>query len=147
MGHGSGLSVSFSFDGAPCWAPAALLKPGQAGRDFMVTYADSWLNTDLPLGGKFAQAGKKALMTVFRNADAWDSSNVEFDGARIVAYSKREKTPRMQFIDWGLGMIGPGAFAGWEEMECFDLATFMVAGEEGELTGYEVKKRSYVKAR
>jgi NDP-sugar pyrophosphorylase family protein len=149
IGNGSrfGLSVSYSFDGAPLLGTGgALLKARpQLDETFMVTYGDSWLDTDYAaVADRFAQAGEKALMTVFRNADAWDSSNVEFDGARIVAYSKREKTPRMQFIDWGLGMIGPGAFAGWEKMECFDLADlYGRLVEEGELMGYEVKERFY----
>jgi NDP-sugar pyrophosphorylase family protein len=142
-----GLSVGYSFDGEPLLGTGgALLKARpQLGETFMVTYGDSWLDTDYAaVANCFAQGGQKALMTVFRNADAWDSSNVEFDGRRIVAYSKREKTPRMQFIDWGLGMIGPGAFAGWEDVERFDLADLygrLVA--EGQLMGLEVKERFY----
>jgi N-acetyl-alpha-D-muramate 1-phosphate uridylyltransferase len=42
-------------------------------------------------------------MTVFRNRDQWDSSNVEYAGGCIVAYNKKLRTPRMHYIDYGLG--------------------------------------------
>ena len=35
-------------------------------------------------------SGQPALMTVFRNAGQWDSSNVWFENGRIRLYSKRE---------------------------------------------------------
>jgi len=149
VGDGSrfGLSVGYSFDGESLLGTGGALRKArpQLGETFMVTYGDSWLDTDYAaIGSAFVSSGKKALMTVYRNADAWDSSNVEFDGQQIVAYSKQEKTPHMLFIDWGLGMIGAGAFAGWENVERFDLADLygrLVEG--GDLMGYEVKDRFY----
>ena len=44
-------------------------------------------------------------MTVFRNEGQWDSSNVEFAEGRILAYDKRNRTPRMRHIDYGLGVF------------------------------------------
>ena len=49
-------------------------------------------------------------MTVFRNNDMWDSSNVEFEGGQILAYSKTNKTSRMHYIDYGLGAFRAAAF-------------------------------------
>jgi len=44
-------------------------------------------------------------MTVFRNDGQWDASNVEFEEGRILAYSKKSRTPRMRYIDYGLGVF------------------------------------------
>jgi NDP-sugar pyrophosphorylase family protein len=146
-GEQFGLSVGYSFDGELLLGTGgALLKAkSQLGETFLVTYGDSWLDTDYAVvAAVFLASGRKALMTVFHNADAWDTSNVEFDGARIVAYSKQEKTPRMRFIDWGLSAVGPGAFAGWEDVERFDLAdVYGGLVQRGELMGYEIKERFY----
>ena len=35
----------------------------------------------------------------------WDTSNVEYVNGRIVAYDKRHRTPRMHYIDYGLGVF------------------------------------------
>ena len=50
-------------------------------------------------------------MTVYRNDGRWDSSNVEFTAGRIVAYDKKNRTERMQYIDYGLGVFNREAFA------------------------------------
>ncbi|MFN8419805.1 MAG: hypothetical protein U0528_11285 [Anaerolineae bacterium] len=39
-------------------------------------------------------------MTVFRNADQWDRSNVIYADGRIVRYDKRNRVPEMQHIDY-----------------------------------------------
>jgi len=149
VGDGSrfGLRVDFSYDGEPLLGTGGALKKARPllGDEFMVVYGDSWLDTDYRIIVEaFRDGGKRALMTVFRNENAWDTSNVEFDGVNIRNYNKREKTPQMHFIDWGLGLLGPSAFDDWREAEIFDLAdlyTRLVA--EGQLAGFEVKERFY----
>ena len=61
-------------------------------------------------------------MTVYRNDGRWDTSNVEFDGGRIRAYDKRDRTPAMQHIDYGLGVFDAAAFDGVPDGEPCDLA-------------------------
>ena len=53
-------------------------------------------------------------MTVFRNEDRWDSSNVSFDGKNIRCYDKKNRTAEMEYIDYGLGILqdrGAGGMA------------------------------------
>lgn len=149
VGDGSsfGLSVAYSFDGEPLLGTGGALRKARGLLDdaFIVVYGDSWLDTDYAaIVEEYRASGKKALMTVFGNDDAWDSSNVEFADGIIRRYEKCNKTENMRFIDWGLGILGPGAFDDWASAERFDLADLysgLVA--KGELAGYEVRERFY----
>jgi len=141
------LSVEYSFDGDRLLGTGGALRKALPllGREFMVVYGDSWLDTNYgALAAAFRSAGKPAMMTVFRNDGAWDASNVEFDGTRILAYDKRVRTPRMRHIDWGLGMFRPEVFAGRAAEQEFDLANlYMSLVKRGELAGLEVRERFY----
>jgi NDP-sugar pyrophosphorylase family protein len=149
VGDGSafGLSVAYSPDGPQPVGTGGALRQALPllGGEFMVIYGDSWLDTEYaPIVETFRREGKKALMTVFRNENAWDVSNVEFGGGAIRRYDKVNKTPQMHFIDWGLGLLRAKALDVWENMARFDLAELygrLVA--EGQLAGYEVKQRFY----
>lgn len=142
-----GLSVAYSFDGERLLGTGGALKKALPllGGDFMVVYGDSWLDTDYArVVQVFRDSGKPALMTVFNNNNAWDASNVEFDGSVIRRYSKVEKTPQMQFIDWGMGLYKPDVFDAWSSSEAFDLATVCTRlVEMGDLAGYEVRERFF----
>jgi len=141
------LSVSYSFDGeAPLGTGGALKKAESLlGGEFLVAYGDSWLNTDYAaVVEAFRKNRKPALMTVFRNENAWDTSNVEFDGAAIRRYDKQDRTPEMHFIDWGMGVLRPDAFAQWTNTAAFDLAdVYRRLVEQSDLAGYEVTERFY----
>jgi len=92
----------------------------------------------------FARSGQPALMTVFRNEGKWDTSNVVFRDAQIVVYDKRQRTPDMEYIDYGLSVLTPGAFAGLESKTPLDLAeVFQKLVVEQRLAGYEVHERFY----
>ena len=146
-GRAFGMEVEYSFDGAKLLGTAGAIRNAlPLLRDaFFVLYGDSYLVCDYAAAERaFKTSGKLALMTVFRNDGMWDVSNVEFDGARILAYSKRELTPRMKFIDYGLGVFSVEAFERVRAAEPRDLADLY--GEllgEGELAGMEVSQRFY----
>ena len=149
VGDGSkfGLSITYSPDGANLRGTGGALKQALPllGEEFMVIYGDSWLNTNYAaVLNAFHAAKKSALMTVFRNENAWDASNVEFQDGIIRNYDKRMQTALMKYIDWGLGILKPSAFEGWLDTEVFDLAD-VYAGlvSRGQLAGYEVKERFY----
>ena len=102
------LTVEYSFDGD------RLLGTGGALRQalpllpdtFFVLYGDSYLDIAFePVLAAFRRCGAAAMMTVFRNEGRWDTSNVLFDGQRVVRHDKRAPTPDMQYIDYGLGIF------------------------------------------
>jgi hypothetical protein len=83
-------------------------------------------------------------MTVFRNDSQWDTSNVEFVDGAIKAYDKTVRSPRMQYIDYGLGVLTRSALERVPADEPFDLAhLYQDLLKEGELAGFEVKERFY----
>ena len=83
-------------------------------------------------------------MTVFRNANRWDSSNVELVAGRIVDYDKRHRTPRMQHLDYGLGVFARAAIDDVPDDQPYDLATiYQNLLKRDQLAAYEVTERFY----
>ena len=146
-GAAFGLHIEYSFDGPVLLGTAGALKRALPllGDGFFVLYGDSYLPCDwTAVGRTFSESGKTGLMTVFRNNDRWDTSNVEFEGGRIVAYNKKLRTPRMQYIDYGLGVLRPAAFDRVPAGEAADLAAlYQQLLGEGELAAFEVPGRFY----
>jgi NDP-sugar pyrophosphorylase family protein len=149
VGNGStfGCAVDYSPDGPePLGTGGALRKAlPLLGERFLVMYGDSFLPVSIaPVWTSFLDSGKLALMTVYRNANQWDTSNVEFADGAILAYSKHARTPRMQHIDYGLNCLSAEILEHWPENTRFDLAnlTTMLV-EQGELAGFEVRERFY----
>ena len=153
VGDGSafGCRVRYSFDReTPLGTGGALLRAlPLLGQAFLAMYGDSYLTEPFfPVWQAFLQAGKPALMTVLRNENRWDKSNVEFRDGEIWRYDKSGQTPvevtDMKYIDYGLGCIRSGALAQWAHDERFDLASFYQAMVvRRELAGFEVKERFY----
>ncbi len=116
---------------------------------FLVLYGDSFLRVDLAAVTRCFEEGRAdALMTVYRNDDAWDASNVEFDGRRVVRYDKHEVDPAgtgMRYIDYGLSILRPGMVrARIPEGTRRDLADVLhTLSLEGHLLGYEARDRFF----
>ena len=141
------LQVEFSFDGPQLLGTAGAIKKAipLLGGSFFVLYGDSYLPCNYrAVQREFEKSDKLALMTVLRNENRWDRSNIEFVNGRISAYDKRKQTPRMQHIDYGLGVFSQAAFEIVPENQPCDLASlYQDLLERGELAGYEVGQRFY----
>ena len=142
-----GLQVRYSFDGPALLGTAGALKLAAPllGKDFFVLYGDSFLDIDYAAVERaYRQAGKPALMAVFHNDRQWDTSNVEFAGGRIIAYSKAHRTARMRHIDYGLGVLASGAVDAVPSDRPTDLATiYEQLAASGDLAAFEVSQRFY----
>ncbi len=141
------IEISYSFDGPKLLGTAGAIVRAfpYLGSSFFVLYGDSYLPCDYrKIAADFEQSGKSGLMTVYRNEGKYDSSNVEFEDGRILCYDKKNKTPRMRYIDYGLGVFDKSAFSGLPADEPTDLAS--VYGrllDRNDLTASEVKERFY----
>ncbi len=148
-GDGSkwGVKIEYAFDGPKLLGTggaliAALPKLGDA---FYVLYGDSYLPIDyLAVGDHFLRSGRQGLMTVYENHGRYDTSNVEFGGGEIIRYDKKNKTPAMHYIDYGLGVFRASAFDGLPRDAVVDLAEVQKAlVARHQLVGYEIKQRFY----
>ena len=150
LGDGSrwGMRFRYVFDGPTLAGTGGAVRGALpvAGETFFVMYGDSYLECDFnAIEAAFRSSGALGLMTVFRNDDRWDRSNVEYDDGRIVRYDKRHRDARMHHIDYGLGVLTARAFDPWRHDDGpFDLADVyqsLVASHA--LAGYEVPTRFY----
>jgi len=149
IGNGSvcGLSVTYSQDWPTLMGTGGALKQALPLLDseFLVLYGDSYLPIDFSSVERlFLAGGKPALMTVRRNADRWDKSNVLFRDGAIVEYNKRAPKPEMRYIDYGLGAISAQVLKDENTTGPFDLAdVYHRLSISGQLAGYEVHERFY----
>ena len=149
VGDGSrfGIAVTYKIDRPKLLGTGGALRAAldELGSEFLVMYGDSWL--DIPYGPvveAFRASAQPALMTVFHNEGQWDTSNVWFEQGRIQRYDKRERSPQMRYIDWGLSVIRAEALAAQAPGEAFDLGDFYSElSRQGKLAGYEVTTRFY----
>ncbi len=146
-GRRFGLEISYSDDGhVPLGTAGAVRKAlPLLGSRFFVLYGDSYLPCDYRLVQEaFLASGLPALMTVYRNEDRWDASNVEYEGGRILAYDKSKRTPRMRHIDYGLGAFARAVFETLPAGVFLDLADlYRDLLANGRLAAYEVTERFY----
>ncbi|MDB5354444.1 MAG: nucleotidyl transferase [Phycisphaerales bacterium] len=84
------------------------------------------------------------LMTVLRNDDRWDRSNVVFENGRLETYDKRNRTPAMRYIDYGVQLLRREALLHIAPGEPADLAdVYRDLAASGRMVGYEVSNRFY----
>jgi len=149
VGDGSALelAVSYSQDWPNLMGTGGALKQALPLLDtqFLVLYGDSYLPIDFASVERvFLASGKPALMTVQRNADRWDKSNVLFRDGVIVEYNKQSPTPEMKHIDYGLGVLSARILADEKTPGPLDLADiYHRLSLSGQLAGYEVYERFY----
>jgi NDP-sugar pyrophosphorylase family protein len=150
VGNGSslGLDVQYSFDGPRLLGTGGAVKkalPKLQSPAFFLLYGDAYLECDYAaVQAAFEASGKPALMTVFRNEGRWDASNVEYSDGRILAYDKKNPTPGMRYIDYGLGVYRKEAFASVPPDEPYDLATLQQdLLRADKLAAYEIFERFY----
>jgi NDP-sugar pyrophosphorylase family protein len=146
-GRDHGIELHYSFDGPEPLGTGGALKKALPLLDnrFLILYGDSYLPIDYAAPARaFAASGKLGLMTVFRNEGRWDTSNVSFQDGAIKSYSKKERTPEMRYIDYGLGILASASLASWPNGQAFDLAdVYRDLIERNELAGFEVEQRFY----
>ncbi len=141
------VRVRYVFDGPRALGTGAAVRRAidELGDAFFVLYGDSYLECDYAaVEQAFLDSGKRALMTVYRNEDCWDRSNVLFSDGRLLQYDKTHRTSGMHHIDYGLGVFRQSAFTGWPDDEPFDLSVvYRDLLTNDDLAGFEVPTRFY----
>ncbi|MCR5475966.1 MAG: HAD-IIIA family hydrolase [Lachnospiraceae bacterium] len=149
-GRDRNISIQYSYDGEK------LLGTGGAVRraydlledDFLLIYGDSFMDIDYAETIYRYERGKsrgaRALMTVLRNNNRFDKSNVVMREGKIVLYDKHEPTPEMEYIDYGVCMYEKSLFSAFGEDEAFDISVIQHdLSVKGQMTAQIVTKRFY----
>ena len=152
-GDGSryGMQLLYSFDGEKLMgtggalARAGHLLGGQPADSFWVMYGDSYMDIDYPaVLDAFGRGDALGQMTVLRNGNRWDRSNVVFRDGRLLRYDKRRQTPDMDHIDYGVALLRHEVLARIPTDRPSDLADlYSTLVAEGRMIGYEVTRRFY----
>ena len=146
-GKNFGLEVRYSEDGPILLGTGGAVKKALPllGEKFFVQYGDSFLPIDyLNVQNRFQESNLPALMTIIKNKNQWDVSNVSFWEGKIKEYDKNSPKLGMEYIDYGLGAFRAEAFNLWPNNENFDLSSvYNKLSLCGQLNGYEVFQRFY----
>ena len=151
-GDGSryGMQLRYSFDGEKLMGTGGALARAARllGEVFWVMYGDSYMDIDYrAVLAHFAATDPRrtlGLMTVLRNNNRWDRSNVVFQDGRLVRYDKRVQTPEMDYIDYGVALLRRPVLERIPADRPSDLAEVYTAlVGEGRMVGFEVTNRFY----
>jgi MurNAc alpha-1-phosphate uridylyltransferase len=155
VGNGSawGLHVSYVDEGKDLkgtgGAIRLALEKTHLEDAFFVLYGDSFLPIAYPpVFEQHARSGKRALMTVLRNENRWDRSNVVYVPPLVALYDKHcddDTRATMTHIDYGLLVLSRKLVA--EEIPdgaVVDLADVLHRlSLRGDLAAFEVVERFY----
>jgi NDP-sugar pyrophosphorylase family protein len=146
-GASRGMKLQYSYDGPKLLGTGGAIRRAMPllGETFWVMYGDSYMDIDYRavLNHFQANPAAQALMTVLRNDGQWDRSNVIFRDGRLVRYDKKNTSPEMNFIDYGVALLRTAGAAriGDGPFDLADLYRDLV--NEKLMIGYEVKDRFY----
>jgi NDP-sugar pyrophosphorylase family protein len=112
---------------------------------FWITYGDTLLAFDVGAAERaFTGSGNLGLMTVLRNRDQWETSNVDVGEGRVTAYDKGASRGTHEFIDYGMIALQRDAFDGFENQDAFDLGEVITGLVQRRLlSAFEVTERFY----
>lgn len=146
-GNQFGLEVTYSSDGPKLLGTGGAIKKALPFLDqnFFVLYGDSFLPINFSsVEAAFNASQRLALMTILKNDDQWDKSNVAYLENELVEYNKECPNSDMNYIDYGLGILSSGLFDSYEENHPFDLSEiYKNLSHQSELEGYPVNQRFY----
>jgi len=149
VGDGSayGLEVTYSFDGPNLLGTGGALKKALPllGDAFFLFYGDSYLPIDFQaVAYDFKRHKKPAIMTILKNGDRWDKSNVLYEAGMVLEYNKHQPNHEMTYIDYGLSILSASVLEKHTDAVAFDLADiYYRLSIQGELAGHEVFERFY----
>lgn len=146
-GRSFGMTVTYSPDGPVLLGTGGALRKALPLLDeqFFVLYGDSFLPCKFQnVQASFKSSGKPALMTVLKNGNLWDKSNVLFRNGMLIEYNKKSPKPGMEHIDYGLGILSAEVLKDSPSGQPLDLAdVYHRLSLDGRLSGFEVNERFY----
>lgn len=140
------LSISYSFDGPVLLGTGGAIKNASKYLEnyFFVMYGDSFLPVNFKvIFEEYKNSCKNVMMTVLKNKNKWDKSNVIYENNEILLYDKNVFDPKMKYIDYGLSVFNKKTFLNIHH-DKFDLSdVFNKLSQNKALGSFEVFERFY----
>jgi NDP-sugar pyrophosphorylase family protein len=141
-----GIEIAYSYDSPGLDGTLGAIRRAvpQLSEQFLFLYGDTYLQIDYAdVAATWVESAQPAIMTVLRNAGRWDVSNARVRDGMVVAYDKRQPTPAMEWIDYGLGGLSVSTL-GLVPPEATDLSELQtLLAANGLLKAYEATERFY----
>lgn len=141
-----GIKIDYSYDSPRLDGTLGAIRRALPllGDRFLVLYGDTYLRLDYGAAvASWIESDAPGLMTVLRNDNRWDTSNVLYADGRVLLYDKHHVTSDMHWIDYGLGGLKREALRAVDERE-EDLAVmYQRLAETGSLYGFLATERFY----
>lgn len=144
------IDIQYSYDGLEQLGTGGALKnaEGKLEENFLLIYGDSFMDIDYQetVYRYYIEKadGKFGIMTILRNENQYDRSNVAYREGKLLLYDKVNIDDRMQYIDYGVSMLSKSILDGVEENKKFDLSELVtVLSKKGKLSAQMVTKRFY----
>lgn len=111
---------------------------------FMITYGDSFLDINYNrIVSKFHKDKKPMLITIYKNNNIGDKSNILYKNRKILNYDKNNPTSDMEYIDYGLIVVNKSIFDDYPNIK-FDLSSIISdLVIEDNISSYVSRKQFY----
>ncbi|KYK22480.1 hypothetical protein AYK24_02070 [Thermoplasmatales archaeon SG8-52-4] len=149
FGNGSkfDVNIKYSYDGYKLLGPIGAVKNAEPLLEniFFIMYGDSYIKVDFQkVYSKFIKHNKLGLMTVFKNYDKYDKSNIAVENDLVVDYKKSNRTKEIVYIDYGMSVLRKESLDYVPKDEFFSTDKFFSnLINIRQLLAFEVKNRFY----
>ena len=131
VGNGEkfGLNVLYSNDGEKLLGTGGAIKKASQNipESFFVIYGDSYLDICYEdIYEYYKKKNKKPLMTILKNNNNWDKSNIVYKDGKIISYKKEMHDEDMNYIDYGLSIMKNEDFINFKDNEILIYTIYLV---------------------
>ena len=146
-GKNFGVEIKYSSDKKRLLGTGGALKKAEnlLEDSFLVMWGDSYLPFNFQKAIKFfKKSNKPGMMIVFKNLNKYEPSNVEVKNNLVKSYSKKRKTKKMKYIDYGISIYRKEVLKHLPKNQVCDLTRLQQALiKKRQLLAYPAEKRFY----
>jgi N-acetyl-alpha-D-muramate 1-phosphate uridylyltransferase len=149
IGDGSrfGVKVQYSYETDRLLGTAGAVKQAELllSEEFFIMYGDSYLFFDCAeILSFFNCFNKLGMMTVYKNRNQFDKSNIIVDGNLVKVYDKKKKLETMDYIDYGLLFLRKECLDSIPDNKFYSLEELLTPlVNKQQILAYKVSERFY----
>ena len=102
------VNIIISYDGNHALGTGGAIKKALDNVEnfFFVMYGDSYLPINFKyIQEKFEKEKNNLILTVLKNNNSHDKSNLHIKNKKIISYNKKNPTKEYEYIDYGLSLL------------------------------------------